>query len=555
MENLINHIEKVLSKDMDSKSLSSALEKSKETIQEMISIFNLKDYKEWSLEDRVLVLTFLGLGRDRTINVMSMSNFKINRDHIKTAKEFIDNQEQTELRLQNEKMITKFKTESTKRSKRMKLFEDAGVNWSELANEYVNGGKISVLSAQLGINNVHAITEQLKDDGLYDESRSTLLKNKKALELQNSIDDNFIIQLVKENPLDDKETLWRKAQIEYPWILRKQMFSKLVELGLERTKEEVNKMRSLKNTYDYKSDKEKPKRKIEINDSLSKLILNESSENPSLSRTKLSELIKEKHPHLAMKKIKRILKELDLGNKEYIRAQDVKANTFKKIEETFGSVENLTKLYMNGEVGSYNKIAKFLNDKYKDSLEVSNRQIEKAITQNSHYISRKSQGQKQLLEFTKKTFPNLEISEEYLIPGTNKRVDVFIKDLNVGLEFNGDYWHSNEVVFYNYKVTSEDFHKSRAIEAESEGIKLCFVWESDWNNNYETLESLIKNKEWDSEILNKYSNEKSQRKETKPPKKENSNSSKSHKQLVKEQIKKLLEDAGLENDFTIKEKK
>lgn len=557
MENLINHIEKVLSKDMDSKSLSKALEKSKEIIQEAISIFHLKDYKEWSLEERVLVLTFLGLGRDRTINVMSMSNFKINRDHIKTAKEFIENQEQTELRLQNEKMITKFKTDSTKRSKRMKLFEDAGVDWSKVANEYVNGGKISILSAQLGINNVHAITEQLKDDELYDESRSTLLKNKKALELQDSIDDNFITQLVKDNPLDDKESLWRKAKIEYPWLLRKQMFEKLVDLGLERTKEEVNKMRSVKNKISAKNAIKiltKDGHKVEFSKEeieLREKILDIIKENPSISNSEIKRTLKKMLPNMLKREISRIVDLLDLGSKENY-SNLVKLNTVNKVNKVFGSVDNLVQLYMDGKLGSYNKTANFINEKCPEGLEVSTRQVEKIITKDPNYQTKKSYPQKQLFEYVKNTFPEYEILEEYLIPGTNKRIDVFIKDLKVGLEFNGDYWHSDEVVFYNYKVSSEEFHKTRADEAKSQGIKLCFIWEEDWNENYEQLEKLMKDRNWDSEILNKYSNEKSFTREVVTPKRENSNSNKkTHKQLVQEQIKKLLEDAGLENDFTI----
>lgn len=79
MENFINHIKEVLSKDMDSKSLSKAIKEIEVNIKKVINLFDLKDYKEWSLEEKVLVLTFLGLGRDRSISVMSMSNFRINR--------------------------------------------------------------------------------------------------------------------------------------------------------------------------------------------------------------------------------------------------------------------------------------------------------------------------------------------------------------------------------------------------------------------------------------------------------------------------------------------
>lgn len=557
MENFINHIKEVLSKDMDSKSLSKAIKEIEVNIKKVINLFDLKDYKEWSLEEKVLLLTFLGLGRDRSISVMSMSNFRINRDHIKDSKESIENKGYTELRLENEKMITKFKSESTKRNKRMKLFKDAGVDWEKVANEYVNGSKVSVLSAELGINNVHAITEQLKDDGLYDESRSTLLKNKKALELQDSIDDKFIIQLVEDNPFDDKESLWRKAKIEYPWLLRKQMFEKLIELGLERTKEEVNKMRSMKNKISAKNSMktltkdeytvELSKEEIEFREKILDII----KENPSISNSEIKRTLKKMLPGILKREISRIVDLLNLGSKENY-SNLVKLNTVNKVNKVFGSVNNLVQLYMDGKLGSYNKIANFVNEKHPEGLEVSTRQVEKIITKNPNYQTKKSCPQKQLFEYVKSTFPEFEILEEYLIPGTNKRIDVFIKDLNVGLEFNGDYWHSDEVILYNYNVTSEEFHKTRADEAKSKGIKLCFIWEKDWNENYAYLEKLIENRNWESEILNKYSNEKYFTREVTTPKRENSNSNKKEqKELVQEQIKKLLKDAGYENSYKV----
>lgn len=201
---------------------------------------------------------------------------------------------------------------------------------------------------------------------------------------------------------------------------------------------------------------------------------------------------------------------------------------------------------------SYSRIAAIVNIGNTTEIKITPRQIEKTITRHPSYEPKISLPETQLFNFTKDTFSNYTVTRETIIPETMKRRDVFIKDLKVGLEFNGNYWHSDEVVFYNYKVSSEEFHKTRADEAASQGIKLCFIWEKDWNENYEQLEKLMKNRNWDSEILNKYSNEKSFTREVVTPKRENSNSNKkAHKELVKEQIKKLLEDAGLENDFTI----
>lgn len=532
-----SRIENLLSKEIKGKSLEEVFQEISSRIPQAIKFTGKQDWNEFELNEKVKFLMLLGLGRDRTI--ACISEHKVNRDNIKSAREAM-NEDETNFRLESEKIITRKKIDSGNRIKRLQYFKEANLNWGELAQRYLSGESLNKLTKEYNVK-VNYVTEQLKDDGIHDESRSTLLKNKKATELEDAIDNNFIIELVKNNPLDGKYALWEKAKKEYPWLLRKQMFDKLSELGLEKTEEEVNLLRGIQNknkeleskNYLERKKKEREEKLLKLKKSslkreksnkikmnllltldferpfTNKTVKYIAKNNPNAGKRALSKIVKKAFPNVRMKDIEEKIEELNLGNKDVISAQLIKANTLKKIDEVFGSLENLVHLYMENSLGSYSKIAKKINEQYKDDkdhIEVSTRQIEKAVTRHPAYVPRQSYPERQLLEFARKAFPECTVEREVLIPDTMKRMDVFLKELKVGIEFNGDYYHSDEVVLANYGRKAFDHHKERVEDAAKHGITLVYVWERDWNLNYDEVEKTILNKDWKNPILNKYSN-------------------------------------------------
>lgn len=532
-----SRIENLLSKEIKGKSLEEVLQEISSRIPQAIKFTGKQDWNEFELNEKVKFLMLLGLGRDRTI--ACISEHKVNRDNIKSAREAM-NEDETNFRLESEKIITRKKIDSGNRIKRLQYFKEANLNWGELAQRYLSGESLNKLTKEYNVK-VNYVTEQLKDDGIHDESRSTLLKNKKATELEDAIDNNFIIELVKNNPLDGKYALWEKAKKEYPWLLRKQMFDKLSELGLEKTEEEVNLLRGIQNknkeleskNYLERKKKEREEKLLKLKKSslkreksnkikmnllltldferpfTNKTVKYIAKNNPNAGKRALSKIVKKAFPNVRMKDIEEKIEELNLGNKDVISAQLIKANTLKKIDEVFGSLENLVHLYMENSLGSYSKIAKKINEQYKDDkdhIEVSTRQIEKAVTRHPAYVPRQSYPERQLLEFARKAFPECTVEREVLIPDTMKRMDVFLKELKVGIEFNSDYYHSDEVVLANYGRKAFDHHKERVEDAAKHGITLVYVWERDWNLNYDEVEKTILNKDWKNPILNKYSN-------------------------------------------------
>jgi len=66
-----------------------------------------------------------------------------------------------------------------------------------------------------------------------------------------------------------------------------------------------------------------------------------------------------------------------------------------------------------------------------------------------------------------------------------QEIDIFIPQKNVGIEYNGLYWHNSLRINNNY-------HKEKSEMAISKGIRLIHVFEDEWINSRAIVESRIK---------------------------------------------------------------
>lgn len=99
-------------------------------------------------------------------------------------------------------------------------------------------------------------------------------------------------------------------------------------------------------------------------------------------------------------------------------------------------------------------------------------------------------------ELLKKINENYETyygdKEWFLYDNLNKKyylIDFFIKDLNIGIEFNGDIWHANPDIFsdnfkfpFDNKINASDIWKKDKIKNDflkTKLDKLIIIWESD----------------------------------------------------------------------------
>ena len=73
-------------------------------------------------------------------------------------------------------------------------------------------------------------------------------------------------------------------------------------------------------------------------------------------------------------------------------------------------------------------------------------------------------------------------------------LDILIPSINLAFEFNGEYWHSDEMIRKRHPqfASSKQFDDFKKQECKKQGVNLSFVREKQWVNNYEKTVERIK---------------------------------------------------------------
>jgi len=90
-----------------------------------------------------------------------------------------------------------------------------------------------------------------------------------------------------------------------------------------------------------------------------------------------------------------------------------------------------------------------------------------------------------IISYIKQLSPNVNIILSYSVD--RKEIDIYLPDFNLGIEFNGNYWHS-------HLFKSKDYHKQKSDFFKNKGIDVFHIWEYNWINNNDIIKSMIKNK-------------------------------------------------------------
>ncbi len=96
----------------------------------------------------------------------------------------------------------------------------------------------------------------------------------------------------------------------------------------------------------------------------------------------------------------------------------------------------------------------------------------------------KSIKEKELIDFLKSLKLNVIVGDRNILNG--KEIDVLIPDFNIGIEFNGLYWHCE-------KFVGKDYHLNKTNMCESKGIHLIHIFEDEWVKNKDIVKSRLKN--------------------------------------------------------------
>lgn len=107
----------------------------------------------------------------------------------------------------------------------------------------------------------------------------------------------------------------------------------------------------------------------------------------------------------------------------------------------------------------------------------------------------RSQMEEDFSIFISKTIHNF--SNKFLIINNSRKIippyeiDVYIPDLKIAFEFNGDYWHSDDVIRERSGISADEYHNRKVKLCADKGIDLFFVWESEWLDQRDIIEQRI----------------------------------------------------------------
>lgn len=97
-----------------------------------------------------------------------------------------------------------------------------------------------------------------------------------------------------------------------------------------------------------------------------------------------------------------------------------------------------------------------------------------------------SKGEDEIYNFIKKELcVNATRNDKKILNG--KHIDVLLPEYNLGIEFNGLYWHSD-------KFRDKNYHLNKTKICEEKNIQLLHVFENEWNYKKQIIKSLIKRK-------------------------------------------------------------
>lgn len=89
--------------------------------------------------------------------------------------------------------------------------------------------------------------------------------------------------------------------------------------------------------------------------------------------------------------------------------------------------------------------------------------------------------QMEIFSFISK-FVKAEMNDRSKLQGLE--IDIFIPEINIGIEVNGDYWHSD-------RFKDKNYHINKLNLAESAGISLMFIREYDWENRQDIIKQML----------------------------------------------------------------
>jgi len=112
---------------------------------------------------------------------------------------------------------------------------------------------------------------------------------------------------------------------------------------------------------------------------------------------------------------------------------------------------------------------------------------------------KESKGQLQIYEFVKSLVPDAILSDRTVL--SPKELDIWVPSANLGIEYNGLYWHSES------NLKDKLYHQNKHEMCSAAGINLLSIYEDEWRDKRNIVEGMLRHRlklpleKWDARKL------------------------------------------------------
>lgn len=154
-------------------------------------------------------------------------------------------------------------------------------------------------------------------------------------------------------------------------------------------------------------------------------------------------------------------------------ARQLNSNIYRSIDQTEAvkTPENLIKFIGNDKL-TFLELSILLGLTYSHTVKLCNKF---GVSSLIDKIPSRSYLEDELCDFISSIIPDntlIETNNRTLL-GNNQELDIYIPDIKLAIEFNGDYWHSD-------LIKSNTYHQEKSLLAIKHGIKLVHIFEYEW---------------------------------------------------------------------------
>jgi hypothetical protein len=181
------------------------------------------------------------------------------------------------------------------------------------------------------------------------------------------------------------------------------------------------------------------------------------------------------------------------GDQHYFNIDKMKENNVSKYGVAFPCQRDISHYDIWSDCGKFERyLEDNPNQTYKelsiffnvDRTTINQKVVDLGLQDRVQYLSGSSNYEFEIRDFliSECNVKEEEIEMHNRTVLTPCEIDIYIPSRNMGIEFNGDYWHSDIQEKFKDHGGRSTYHQKKSLKAEEKGVFLFHIFEYEWNN-------------------------------------------------------------------------